>query len=227
MLSGYRLSLIFRKHKISNGFILRRNFVNIIIRILNIKVQVKGDIPDYPCLYVINHRNLIDPVIIAQIVDVYFLSKAEVKSYPFLGKGAEMTGVIYVIREEKSSRMAARMTLRKTMKEGLNVAVYPEGTTGTEELTINFHKGAFEEAAMQKVPVVPIAMEYKKKSDLWIQPSLMKQFLIQFGKKETEVKVEIHPPLTSDNGQYLMEQSKNIIDESLRNMHKGWNEVFG
>ncbi len=138
-----------------------------------------------------------------------------------------MTGVIYVDRDEKGSRSAARKKLYDTMKAGLNLAVYPEGTTGTEETTITFHKGGFEEAAKLHFPVVPIAQEFKNKSDLWIQPSLLKQFMIQFGKKETLVKVEIHPPLVSDNATFLMRESRKLIDDSLKEMHKGWHQVWG
>lgn len=224
----YLVRCWFKKHTIERGFRLRRAWVNLAFRILNLKiVETKGKIPDHPCLYVINHRNLIDPVLIAFITDTYFLAKAEIESYPFLGKGAKMTGVIYVDRGEKGSRAAARAKLYETMANGLNLAVYPEGTTGTEELTINFHKGSFDEAAKLKFPVVPIAQEFKNKSDLWIQPSLLKQFMIQFGKKETNVKVEIHEPIVSDNATFLMRESRRLIDESLKEMHVGWHQVWG
>lgn len=218
---------LFIKHTIERGFKLRRAWVKIAMKILNLKVvEIKGEIPDYPALYVINHRNLIDPVIISSIVDLYFIAKAEVESYPFLGKGAKMTGVIYVKRDEKNSRKAARETLSEKLEEGLSIGIYPEGTTGTEETTINFHKGSFEEAAKLGVPVVPIAAEYKKKSDLWMEPSLLKQFLIQFGKKETQVKIEIHAPLKSDNATYLMRESRRLIDGSLHSMHEGWHDLW-
>lgn len=224
----YLVRCWFKKHTIERGFRLRRAWVNLAFRILKLKiVEVKGEIPKEACLFVINHRNLIDPVIIAYLTDTHFLAKAEIESYPFLGKGAKMTGVIYVDRDEKGSRSAARKKLYETMEKGLNLAVYPEGTTGTEEFTINFHKGGFDEAAKLKFPVVPIAQEFKNKSDLWIQPSLLKQFMIQFAKRETHVKVEIHPPLISDNGTFLMRESKRLIDHSLKDMHEGWHQVWG
>ena len=197
------------------------------MKILNLKiVELIGEIPKVPSLYVMNHRNLIDPVIISHLIDMYFIAKAEVESYPFLGRGAALTGVIYVKRDAKDSRKAARETLNETLQKGLNVGVYPEGTTGTEEFTITFHKGSFEEAAKLNVPVVPIASEYKNKSDLWIQPSLLKQFLIQFGKKETNVKVEIHQALQSDNATFLMRESKSLINGSLKRMHQDWHQVW-
>lgn len=212
---------------IERSFRFRRAWVRLAMKILNLKVEeITGSIPDYPALYVINHRNLIDPVIIAQMVDVFFIAKAEVESYPFLGKGAALTGVIYVKREIQDSRTAARITLNETLQKGLSVGVYPEGTTGTEELTIKFHRGSFDEAAKLGIPVIPIAAEFKNKSDLWIQPSLFKQFLIQFGKKRTRVKVEIHPPLMSNDGQFLMEESQKLINGSLKSMHKNWSDVW-
>jgi len=224
----YRIRCLFKKHTIERGFRLRNAWIKLAFRILNLKiVEKKGKIPDHPCLYVINHRNLIDPVLIASLADSHFLAKSEIESYPFLGRGAAMTGVIYVTRDAKSSRAAARKTMRQTMKKGLNLAVYPEGTTGTDEFTITFHKGSFDEAAQLGVPVVPIAQEFKNKSDLWLEPSLLRQFLIQFGKKSTEVKVEIHEAIISDNATYLMRESRKRIDESLKRMHLGWHQVWG
>lgn len=222
----YLIRSIFIKPTIERGFLLRRAFTRALLRILNIEYTLTGELPEEAALYVINHRNLIDPVIIANFVDAYFIAKAEVESYPFLGKGAALTGAIYVKREIKDSRKAARQALHETLEKGLNVGVYPEGTTGTEEFTIKFHRGAFEEAAKLDIPIIPIAMEYRKKSDLWIQESLLKQFLIQFGKKKTEVKVKIHKPIRSDDGHYLMEESKRLIDNSLKEMHKDWHQFW-
>lgn len=225
--SYYLIRSIFITPTIERGFRLRRAWVKLAMRILNLNiVELKGEIPKFPALYIINHRNLIDPVIISYLIDMHFIAKAEVESYPVLGKGAALTGVIYVKRDVKDSRKAARETLNETLRNGLNVGVYPEGTTGTEEFTIHFHKGSFDEAASLNVPVVSIASEYRNKSDLWIQPSLLKQFLIQFGKKKTEVKVEIHPPLQSNNGTFLMQESKKLIDGSLARMHKNWHHVW-
>jgi 1-acyl-sn-glycerol-3-phosphate acyltransferase len=218
----------FIKPTLERGFRLRRAFVKITLRTLNLKIEeLIGHIPDYPALFVINHRNLIDPVIISHLFDAYFIAKAEVEDYPFLGKGAALTGIIYVKREIKDSRKAARATLNETLRKGLNVVVYPEGTTGTDEFTNYFHRGSFEEAAKLEVPVVPIACEYKNKSDLWIQSSLFKQFLIQFGKKETKVKVKIHEPITSNDAVFLKEEAQRLINQSLAEMHEGWHQVWG
>ena len=225
--SFYLVRSIFITPTIERGFRLRRAWVALVMKILNLKiVELEGEIPSFPALYVMNHRNLIDPVIIANLVDAYFIAKAEVERYPFLGKGAALTGVIYVKRDVQNSRTAARETLNETLQKGLNVGVYPEGTTGTEEFTIKFHKGSFDEAAKLNVPVVCIAAEFRKKSDLWIQESLFKQFFIQFGKRKTEVKVEIHAPIQSGDGTYLMEESQRLIDGSLKRMHKGWHQMW-
>ena len=225
--SYYLIRSIFIAPTIERGFLLRRAFARRLLKVLNIKVEMKGQIIEGTAMYIINHRNLIDPVIIADIVDAYFLAKAEVESYPFLGKGAKMTGAIYVRRDVQDSRTAARQVLHETLKKGLNIGVYPEGTTGTEEFTIKFHKGSFMEAAKLQVPVVPIAMEYKNKSDLWMQHSTFRQFLIQFGKKTTYVKMEIHPAIISSDGTFLMEESQRLIDDSLKEMHKGWHQLWG
>lgn len=222
----YSISLVFRKHNQEKAFNLRRNWSYVIFWVLGIKIECTGDIPSKPVLFVCNHRSMMDPLILSIFIKAYIIAKAEVFKYPLIGFGAKITGVIFVKREKKKSRKDTRKALVETLKSGDNVLVFPEGTTGIKRRTLAFRIGAFEELAILKLPVVPVAMEYKNRADLWLKPNMAIQLLIQFAKWRTYVKVAFGTPIISDDAMELHDKSKEFINHSMSTMQKDWHEVF-
>ena len=223
----YYTSLLVRKHSQEKVFNLRRNWTIIISWILGIKIELEGNIPEKPVLLVCNHRSMMDPLILARYIQAYIIAKAEVFRYPLIGAGAKITGVIFVKREKRKSRKATREAMVETLKAGENVLVFPEGTTGIRNKTLAFRIGAFEELAVLGLPVVPIAMDYKNKVDLWLTPNMAIQMLKQFAKWRTYVKIKIGDPIISDDAMELHNMSKDYINKELKNIQENWHEVFG
>ena len=62
-----------------------------------------GDLPKGPCLIVSNHLSWIDILLIGSVMNVRFLSKAEVASWPIVGKLATGAGTLYVNRGDRKS----------------------------------------------------------------------------------------------------------------------------
>ncbi len=228
MLGGYIIGIktIF-KHTPESGFKLRRIFLKIINPLLGFTDTIEGVKNNKPTLYVSNHRGLLDFFITMKYLDVYALSKAEVRDIPILGYSAELTGVFFVVRDNKSSRQATRDSIVHLLKSGYNVLIYPEGTVNNLKTTAGFSKGAFEEAAKHGFPVVPIAQEYYSINDLWTEgTSSGLQFIKQFGKCITKVRVSIGLPIVSDNSFILMNESKKWIDSKLLEMQEGWSTAY-
>jgi 1-acyl-sn-glycerol-3-phosphate acyltransferase len=214
---------VFKKHNKERGFKLRRTFAKLGRWILGIKVELKGELNNSkPSLFVINHRSLVDPLIIAAHIDAFFVSKAEVSSYPVLGPGAQKTGVIFVQRDSKSSRSATLKAIQETFEKGENIIIFPEGTTNLYKLTKQYRIGSFRIAADMKIPVVPVVLEYKDHKDLWNSNSMVKQFIKQFGAWNTFTKVQIGKPILSDDPLILLKESQSFTDEILNEMHKDW-----
>lgn len=223
---SYVISLIFRKHTPKNAFALRRSWVRLASNVLGIKHELTGKPIDRPALYVCNHRSFSDPLIAAQFVDAYVIAKAEVANYPVINKGAELTGVLYVKREDRASRQEARKAFLDVILNGHNVLVYPEGTVAKTKKTLPYKRGTFKEAAAHNIPVVPMAIEYKHEVDLWPQGSFIKQFFRQFGKGSTYVKLVIGPPFENTDGAQLVEDVENWTNARIAEMQEGWSEAF-
>ena len=113
------------------AFKLRRNWVALAKVILGISLEVEGSPAEETALYVSNHRSFADPLIQARYINSYVIAKAEVSNIPLIGKGAELTGVIYVERGNNKSRSAVRETMVKNLLSGKNVMVYPEAVSYT------------------------------------------------------------------------------------------------
>lgn len=207
------------------AFALRRHWLkNVAIPVLGLKVEFSGAPIDKPALYVSNHRSFADPIVLCRFVDAFVVAKAEVKKYPIINIGAMLTGVIFVQRENEHSRKKARSKLLEILEKGYNVLVYPEGTVGIERGTLPFKTGSFKEAAENQIPVIPVAIEYKSKRDLWVIPQFLKQYFYQFAKPYTPVKLSFGPELRDTDGLQLKDRASEWINEQLANMQQGWSE---
>jgi 1-acyl-sn-glycerol-3-phosphate acyltransferase len=187
--------------------------------------QIEGVPINEPALYVSNHRGMLDFFINLKYLNAYILSKAEVEDIPVVGFVAQFTGIFYLERNSKDSRIAARNAIMKILNSGYNVLLYPEGTTNDAKTTKSFRVGAFEVAASNGFKVVPIALEFSSIDDLWKDTPIMKQFIKQLGKPHTRVKMAFGPALHSEDATYLMNESKKWIDQKLEAMQTGWSKV--
>lgn len=226
MYSLYLLKTMFIKHTTERGFALRRKFVHTIIKVLGIQVDFLGQ-PEVekPALYVINHRSLVDPVIISAYFNVFFVSKAEVSSYPVLGAGAQKTGVIFVKRESKSSRSATLNAIKETFEKGENIGIYPEGTTNLYKLTKQYRLGSFKLAAEMGIPVIPVVLEYKDHKDLWNSKNMFAQFIKQFGPWKTYTKLIVGEAITEGTGEKMLEKAQAFTDKTLEEIHENWSTM--
>lgn len=223
---AYSLTLIFTNHTPERAFRLRRNWLKYMCHpILNMRVIVEGKPHDKPALYVCNHRSFADPLAILPYLDSYVIAKAEVASYPIINKGAELTGVLYVKREDSHSRNAVRDKMVKTIQKGYNVLVFPEGTVSFHSFPMPFRAGSFNEAARAQIGVVPMSIEFKDKRDLWLFPHFLKQYIVSYAKWKTEVKVSFGEIMYDGDGDTLRKNAQTWVTSTMEAQRRGWSVV--
>ena len=206
---------------------IRRWWIHTISHLIRFKIIQEGEVPNGVYLFISNHRSFMDPVAALHFVNAYPLSKAEVIKYPLIGLGARLTGVLFVERNNADSRKGAKTAIIQTFKSGFSTLIYPEGTTKASPVTDQFKKGSFVIAAEMKIPVVPIAIEYKDENDHWIKRGLWDQYLYQFGKVSCTCKIMVGPPMADTNPDRLMERTKTWIDYKLVEARKDFDELTG
>ena len=219
----YALTRIFLKHTKESGLNLRKFWIkHVAYPILNLKVEVSGKLHDGPALYVSNHRSFVDPIVISKYLNAFVIAKAEVASYPVINKGAEVTGILYVQRNNKDSRSETRKAFVNVIKGGHNILVYPEGTISTGQKPLDFKKGTFYEAAKEAIPIIPVAIEFNNQKDLWTIHSFIGQYFNQFSKWKTEAKLSFGLALQAEDGEKLLDDAYSWIVDELQEMQKDW-----
>lgn len=226
MLTYGFLSLFLFKNTPENAFKLRKLYIKYACFILGIKATIEGKMYDEAALYVSNHRSLSDPLINLMALNAYVIAKAEVGKIPVLSTGAKLTGILYVQRENKDSRSAVRELMVNTLLSGYNVLVYPEGTVNAEKKVMNYKSGTFREAVKNNIPIVPMAIGYKKKKDIWYNRSLMAHFFGQFGKLTTRARLIIGPAMTDTDGENLKQRVEDWTNEKIEYLHSDWDSFF-
>lgn len=212
------------KNRYHYGLQSRKIWSRICLWILNYKVELWGKIPrDRNYLFVGNHRSSLDPFIFLSHIAGNPVSRGDVRNYPIIGKGAEITGIIFVDKESKSSRGATKEAIYQALKAGKSIMIYPEGKTGAQPLTATFQKGSYEQAAELGVPVVPFAIEYKSLGDYWDHSdTMLVHYLKNLAKPKTIIRLSIGEPMTSDNSWALLRQSQEWINDEIVKMRADW-----
>lgn len=218
-LSAYLITALVRGRNIHRAFRIRKTCIKLMGKVLGYRITRIGHFDEIePAIYISNHRCFSDPILALHYYHFLPIGKAEIEGYPLIGFAAEETGILFVQRHDKSSRNKVKEAMRQKLRQNLSIFLCPEGTTSVLQLTKDFKKGAFEIAAEEQIPVVPLAMVYYQPAlDFWIPgDSLLTHFIKQFGKWQT--RVDVHFPehaFHHDDPIILMQECKAWIDEKL------------
>jgi 1-acyl-sn-glycerol-3-phosphate acyltransferase len=208
----------------ANRLIYRKSIAKGFAYILGFEITVKGQWPkNEAVIYIGNHRSTLDPMMGFVEIEAYPVSRAWVKNFPLFGTGSELTGIIFLNREDKKSRLRTRERILEELKKGRSIMLYPEGRTSLGLKTITFQKGAFDQAASGGFRIVPYILEYKDINDYWDHTeSMVAHFFSHFGKRKHILHLEFGEPLSSDNAWTLLRSSQKWIDYKMEEVHRAW-----
>ncbi len=218
------IGIVVAKDKYKWGLNVRQRWSKSLMWILGYKVEVRGTYPkDRNYLFVGNHRSSLDPFVCLAHLQANPVSRADVRNYPVVGKGAELTGIIFVDKASRTSRSATKEAIYQALKEGKSVMVYAEGKTGAQPLTATFQKGSFEMAAELNVPIVPFAVEYKSVNDYWDHSETMVQhYFKNLAKPTTHIRMSFGDVIYGDTSWSLLRQSQQWINEEIIRLREDW-----
>ena len=111
-----------------------------------------------PAVFVFNHASKIDTIVMAKLLrqDFTGVAKAEAKNVPMFGQLFQIAGIALIDRADAGAARAKMSPLVDQLRDGVSVAVSPEGTRTTTPRMAPFKKGPFHIAHQAGVPVVPI-----------------------------------------------------------------------
>ncbi len=188
-------------------------------RVCGLQIQFgKGGPPPQGVVLVANHRSYADIFVLAATSPMLFLAKKELEGWPFFGRAARMGGTVFVDRGNRQSGSSAMQQLAARLRAGANIAVFPEGTTYAGPGTGPFKSGSFRLAAQEKMPVIPVALEYERAQDAWTDPedsSFASHFIACFSRPQVHVRLNVGPELRSEDPDALRAQAAEWIGAHL------------
>ena len=166
-----------------------------------------------------NHRGYHDIFIIAAYTPAAFIGKAELKRWPVIKQGFKLTNSIFVDRSNLHSLISAMNKIKKSVENGIPVAIFPEGTTYRGPFTGPFKKGSFKIAADTGIAVIPMAIHYNDEKDCWVgNDTFIGHFFRQLSKPVTRITVRYGSPLINKDYNNLMTETRMQIDNMLEDM---------
>ena len=129
-----------------------------------IKLVVKGEEHLWshrPAVFLFNHQSSADLFIVSKLLrkDARAIGKKELQYTPIIGQMMMAAGVIFIDRKNKEKAIEAMKPAVEALKDGISIAIAPEGTRSYDYTLGQFKKGAFHLALEGEVPIVPIVIK--------------------------------------------------------------------
>lgn len=116
-------------------------------------------------LVVANHRSPLDIILMLERFGGSVLARHDLERWPVLGRAAREGGTIFVDRDDPNSGLKAIREIRRRLREGQTVIVFPEGTTHRGDEVRSFRGGAFAALRGLDVELLPVGIAYRPGSE--------------------------------------------------------------
>lgn len=147
---------------IAPSLALRREIGRLCVRtalaVMFVPFRVRGleHLPKQPCVAIANHSSYLDGIIFTAALPRRFSIMVQdgAASWPYVGLVIKRMGVRFINRRSARDSALQMRGLICGLRQGMSLAVFPEGTFEAEPGLLKFYKGAFTIAAKAGVPVV-------------------------------------------------------------------------
>ena len=144
-----------------------------------------------PAVFVFNHQSATDALILARLLRRNFsgVAKTEMQSNPLVGTILGAVGTMFIDRGNHDQAIDALKPAVRRLKEGISIAIAPEGQRSLGYKLGDFKMGAFHIAMQAGVPVIPIVIanssDSMPKTGAIIRPA--------------KIDINVLPPIATDD----------------------------
>jgi 1-acyl-sn-glycerol-3-phosphate acyltransferase len=138
------------------------------LAILHVQVRVTGTPPaqvkegaQKGAVLVSNHVSWLDIHVLHSVLTVRFISKAEVRGWPVIGRLAQETGTVFLVREKKADALRVNQLMAEHIAAGDLLTFFPEGTTSDGRDLLPFFPSLFQPAVDAKADIWPVYLRYR------------------------------------------------------------------
>ena len=130
-------------------------------RLLGMRIEVEGRPPEPPFVLVSNHLGYVDVILLASCLRCVFVSKAEVRDWPVVGRLCASVDTLFIQRESKRDIPRVVQSIEEVLAGGRGVVLFPEGTSSGGDAVLRFRPALLEAAARAELPVHCAAIGYR------------------------------------------------------------------
>ena len=133
--------------------------------LLGIRVNLQGHseyLNERGNFLISRHIGYIDGIILGALTPLTFVSKKEISGWPLIGKVVQISGTIFVDRQNKSRICHCLRKMAGRLKNRINLLIFPEGTSTDGTHVLPFQSPFFSVPIMTRSAIVPITIEYRK-----------------------------------------------------------------
>jgi len=134
------------------------------VRRMGIAIRMQGSFPSRGFI-LSNHLGYLDIVAFTALRPCVFVSKSELRTFPYLGWITRMAGTIYVDRAHARSALAAGAGMIAAAADGLPVVFFPEGTTSDGSTVLPFQSGLLAQIMANGQPIAAAHIRYRLACD--------------------------------------------------------------
>lgn len=148
-----------RRHRAWRARVFR-SWARGMLAVLRVRVNVRGGLPEEPCLLVSNHFGYVDVLVLAAHVDSVFVSMKELESWPLFGAMARRFGTVFIDRARKRDIPQVNAAVERALAQAAAVVVFAEGRNTRGRSVLPFRPSLLEPAARGNVPVAWCVLHY-------------------------------------------------------------------
>jgi len=187
-----------------------------------VEPSVLGSIPTRGMI-VSNHLSYLDILVFSSVAGCAFISKREIKSWPFVGWIASMTGTIFIDRSRRSQTHSLQPQMQKHLASGVPILLFPEATSTDGREILPFRSSFFEPAVAVSAPITAAHLSYEMPDGdgdpvmdicYWGDMTLMPQFFKLLAKSRVKAIVYFsdHPRVFSDRKIAAREMHDEVVE---------------
>jgi 1-acyl-sn-glycerol-3-phosphate acyltransferase len=146
-------------------------------------------------LVVANHRSPLDILLMLRCFGGSVLGRHDLEGWPLLGWAARHGGTIFVNRDDPRSGVKAIREIRRRLRAGQTVIVFPEGTTHRGDEVRPLQGGAFAAVRGLDAELVPVGISYDPGAE-FVDESFVEHIGRVAQRRKTRVALCVGEPVT-------------------------------
>ena len=139
---------------------LKQHWSKRVLTLLAVEIDAPALAVPGGCLIVANHISWLDIFAINAVRPAAFISKSEVRGWPFFGWMAARNDTIFLRRGSRGHAKEINGEIDALLAGGRDVAVFPEGMTSDGTHLRSFHAALLQPAVETGRPILPLAISY-------------------------------------------------------------------